>query len=97
MSNKNQTPINSPFGHFTKASEVIKGIDLTGKNAIVTGSYTGIGLHTTKALTSAGARVIVLARDVKRAKKICVVSKMPRLNISICSYLKPLTKRRKKS
>jgi NAD(P)-dependent dehydrogenase (short-subunit alcohol dehydrogenase family) len=35
----------------------------------VTGGYTGIGLHTTRALVSAGAHVIVLARDVRRAKR----------------------------
>jgi NAD(P)-dependent dehydrogenase (short-subunit alcohol dehydrogenase family) len=69
MSNKNQKPTNSSFGHFSTAKEVIAGVDLTGKNAVVTGGYTGIGLHTTKAFSSAGAHIIVLARDVKRAKK----------------------------
>ncbi|MFP3591507.1 SDR family NAD(P)-dependent oxidoreductase [Chryseobacterium sp. SIMBA_038] len=48
--------------------EVIKGIDLTGKIAIVTGGYAGIGLETVKALTSAGATVIVPARDTEKAK-----------------------------
>lgn len=64
-----QQPIGSGFNAASTASEVIKGIDLTGKIAIVTGGHTGIGLETTKVLTAAGARVIVAARDVEKAKK----------------------------
>ncbi|MBD8082831.1 SDR family NAD(P)-dependent oxidoreductase [Chryseobacterium caseinilyticum] len=74
MSNSNyqgalQQPINSGFNGSSTSMEVIKGIDLTGKIAIVTGGYAGIGLETVKALTSAGATVIVPARDVEKAKK----------------------------
>ena len=63
----NQKPLGTIYGHFTKPSEIIKGVDLVGKNAVVTGGYTGIGLWTTKTLSGAGAHVIVLARDIKRA------------------------------
>ncbi|WP_371831376.1 SDR family NAD(P)-dependent oxidoreductase [Rhodococcoides kroppenstedtii] len=38
------------------------GVDLTGKVAVVTGGYSGLGLHTTIALVRAGARVLVPAR-----------------------------------
>jgi NAD(P)-dependent dehydrogenase (short-subunit alcohol dehydrogenase family) len=51
------------------AAQVINGINLEGKIAIVTGGNTGIGLETTKALAAAGATVIVPARDVEKAKK----------------------------
>lgn len=64
-----QRPIGSGFNAASTSTEVIKGIDLTGKTAIVTGSYAGIGLETTKALVSAGATVIVPARDPEKAKK----------------------------
>src|SRR6185437_11225635 len=64
-----QHPIGSGFNAASTASEVIKGIDLTGKNAIVTGGNTGIGLETTKVLAAAGATVIVPARDLEKAKK----------------------------
>jgi len=63
-----QTPIGSGFNATSTASDVIKGIDLTGKIIIVTGGNTGIGLETTKTLTSAGATVIVPARDIEKAK-----------------------------
>lgn len=64
-----QKPIGSGFNSKSTSHDVIKGISLTGKVAIVTGGYAGIGLETTKALSAAGATVIVPARDVKKAGK----------------------------
>jgi NAD(P)-dependent dehydrogenase (short-subunit alcohol dehydrogenase family) len=57
-----QHQIGSGFGATTTAAEVLAGVDLTGKLAIVTGGYSGIGLETTRALVSAGAHVVVPAR-----------------------------------
>lgn len=64
-----QKPIGSTFNATSTTSDVIKGIDLKGKIAIVTGGSTGIGLETVKTLSEAGATVIVPARDVEKAKK----------------------------
>ena len=64
-----QQPLISGFSATSTATEVLKGIDLTGKLAIVTGGNTGIGLETTKTLAAAGARVIVPARDIGKARK----------------------------
>lgn len=64
-----QQSIHSGFNATSTASEVINGINLNGKIAIVTGGNTGIGLETTKILAAAGAKVIVAARDVEKAKK----------------------------
>ena len=64
-----QHPIGSGFNAKSTATEVVKGIDLTGKIAIVTGGNAGIGLETTKVLAAKGATVIVLARDIKKAGK----------------------------
>ena len=50
------------------ASEVLAGIDLIGKLAIVTGGSSGVGLETTRALAAAGAAVVVPARDVASAR-----------------------------
>ncbi|NDV43947.1 SDR family NAD(P)-dependent oxidoreductase [Flagellimonas sediminis] len=63
-----QNPIGSGFNAASTTKEVIQGIDLSGKIAIVTGGNTGIGLETTKTLANAGATVIVPARDIKKAK-----------------------------
>lgn len=67
MAAANQRPINSGFGAKTTAAEVMQGIDLSGKTAIVTGGYSGIGLETTKALCAAGADVIVPVRNKAKA------------------------------
>lgn len=67
--NTAQQPIQSGFDACSTAQEVIKGIDLTGKTVIITGGYAGIGLETTKILASAGAHVIIPARDIEKAGK----------------------------
>lgn len=64
-----QKPIGSGFNAKSTSTEVINGINLTGKIAIVTGGNTGIGLETVKTLANAGATVIVPARDIEKAKK----------------------------
>ena len=64
-----QKPIGSGFTATSTSSEVIKGINLAGKIAIVTGGYTGIGLETTRTLAAAGATVLVPARSVEKATK----------------------------
>ncbi|MEV6271775.1 SDR family NAD(P)-dependent oxidoreductase [Kribbella sp. NPDC051936] len=65
-----QHKIGSGFGHDSTADEVLAGIDLTGKLAIVTGGYSGLGLETTKALARAGAHVVVPARRPDAAREI---------------------------
>ncbi|MFK4103308.1 SDR family NAD(P)-dependent oxidoreductase [Streptomyces sp. NPDC019531] len=64
-----QHKIGSGFGAHSTADDVLTGVDLSGKLAIVTGGYSGLGLETTKALTRAGARVVVPARRPDTAKE----------------------------
>ncbi len=58
-----QTPIGSGFNATTTAADVLKDRQLAGMTALVTGGHSGLGLETTRALTQAGAQVIVAARD----------------------------------
>ena len=67
MAASDQKKIESGFGMKSEAAEVLAGIDLTGKVAVVTGGYSGIGLETTRALINAGAKVHVPVRDPKKA------------------------------
>ena len=62
-----QQPVNSGFGRTSEPQEVLQGIDLSGKVAIVTGGYSGIGVETVRGLAGAGATVIVPARDHAKA------------------------------
>jgi NAD(P)-dependent dehydrogenase (short-subunit alcohol dehydrogenase family) len=64
-----QKPIGSGFNAASTTNDVVRGIDLRGKIAIVTGGSTGIGLETVKTLSKAGATVIVPARNVEKAKE----------------------------
>lgn len=63
-----QAPIGSGFTAASTAAEVVAGIDLQGKIAVVTGGYSGLGLETVRVLCAAGVRVIVPARDVAKAR-----------------------------
>lgn len=64
-----QAPIDSPFSAASTADDVIQGVDLGGKTIIVTGGYSGLGLCTVGVLLGAGAKVVVPARDLDKAKK----------------------------
>ncbi len=68
MLNPDQHKLPSGIDPHTPAKTILGDIDLSGQTAIVTGGYSGIGLETTRALASAGARVIVPARTVDKAK-----------------------------
>ncbi|MFD8645535.1 SDR family NAD(P)-dependent oxidoreductase [Streptomyces zaomyceticus] len=69
MTSTDQQPLGSPFSAVSSAEDVMAGLDLSGTSAVVTGGYSGLGLATTRALTAAGARVVVPARrpDIARA------------------------------
>lgn len=81
-----QNPICSGFGAATTAAEVIRGVDLHRKTAIVTGGYSGIGLETTRALLSAGANVVVPSRDLSKAKG--VLAGMPGVVVETLDLMK---------
>lgn len=62
-----QISVDSPFTASSTAEDVIQGVDLTGKTVIVTGGYAGLGREATRVLLSAGAKVIVPARNLDKA------------------------------
>ena len=57
------TRVTTPFGFATTAAEVLDGVDLSGKRAVVTGGASGIGVETARALAGAGADVTLAVRN----------------------------------
>lgn len=68
MAINEQVPTESGFVAKTDGIDVVQGVDLTGKVAIVTGGYSGIGLETTRVLAAKGAKVVVPVRTEAKAK-----------------------------
>ncbi|MFF3560886.1 SDR family NAD(P)-dependent oxidoreductase [Streptomyces sp. NPDC002574] len=56
------TRITTPFGFASTAEDVIHGVDLTGRRAVVTGAASGIGVETARALAATGAEVTLAVR-----------------------------------
>jgi NAD(P)-dependent dehydrogenase (short-subunit alcohol dehydrogenase family) len=68
--NTTTSPITTPFGYDSTAAEIVEGIDLTGKRAIVTGAASGIGVETARALAGAGAAVTLAVRNTGAGEKV---------------------------
>ena len=58
------------FGPTTTTDEVLDGIDLGGKVAVVTGGSSGLGQETARALAAHGAEVTLTARDVPKGEAV---------------------------
>ncbi|MCA8906616.1 MAG: SDR family NAD(P)-dependent oxidoreductase [Rhodospirillaceae bacterium] len=56
------------FGFASTTDDVLDGIDLTGKRALVTGVSAGLGVETARALAAHGAAVVGTARDLAKAR-----------------------------
>jgi len=62
------TRFTTPFGFHSTAAEVLQGVDLSGRRAIVTGGASGIGFATADALVQAGAEVTLAVRRPEAAE-----------------------------
>jgi NAD(P)-dependent dehydrogenase (short-subunit alcohol dehydrogenase family) len=62
--------ITTPFGFSSTADDVLRGVDLKGKHAIVTGGASGIGVDTAQALAKAGAAVTLAVRNLEAGKVV---------------------------
>ena len=60
--------LTTPFGARSTAQEVVQGIRLQGRNAVVTGGASGLGLETSRALVSAGAALTLAVRNLSQGQ-----------------------------
>src|SRR5689334_8522524 len=62
--------VTTPFGPMSTADDMLTGVDLHGKRAVVTGAGSGIGAETARALAAAGAQVTLAVRDVTAGEAV---------------------------
>ena len=74
--------ITTPFGATSTAAEVLAGVDLSGRRAVVTGASSGLGVETARALAGAGAEVTFAVRDVAAGKRVAGDSAVARLDLA---------------
>jgi NAD(P)-dependent dehydrogenase (short-subunit alcohol dehydrogenase family) len=65
----NPEMIQSQFGFDSTAAEVLDGVDLSGRRAIVTGGSSGIGVETARALAAAGAEITLAVRNTDAGER----------------------------
>lgn len=62
--------ITTRFGAESTADEVVAGVDLSGRRAVVTGAASGIGVETARSLAGAGAAVTLAVRDTAAGARV---------------------------
>jgi len=77
------TRITTPFNRTSTADEVLAGLDLTGRRAIVTEGASGIGAETARALASAGAEVTLAIRNIRAGELAAAEMRTRTGNLSI--------------
>lgn len=60
-----------PFGADSTAEQVTAGIDLSGRNVLITGANSGLGYESMRVLAMRGAHVIATARTLEKAQAAC--------------------------
>ncbi len=78
----------SGFGYASTAEEVTEGLDLTGKNILVTGCTSGLGQETVRVLALRGARILGAARTLDKARAACAAAPGDNLPIA-CELSEP--------
>ncbi len=57
------------FSADSTTDEVMQGVDLHGRSALITGASSGLGVETARSLALAGATVIMAARDEQKTRE----------------------------
>jgi NAD(P)-dependent dehydrogenase (short-subunit alcohol dehydrogenase family) len=79
------------FGPQTTTTEVLAGIDLTGRQAILTGGTSGLGREAARALAAAGAAVLFTVRDGAKGEAVAKATREETGNAAVESAVLDLT------
>jgi NAD(P)-dependent dehydrogenase (short-subunit alcohol dehydrogenase family) len=71
------------FDRSSTASEVIEGVDLSGRRAVVTGANSGIGVETARALAAHGAEVTLAVRRPEAGEQVAADLRKATGNVAI--------------
>jgi NAD(P)-dependent dehydrogenase (short-subunit alcohol dehydrogenase family) len=67
---RRMTLVTTPFGFSSTSADVMAGVDLSGKRAIVTGGAGALGAETARALAAAGAEVTLAVRNTDAGNRV---------------------------
>lgn len=87
MTTLRQHPIGSGFDARSSADDVLAGLDLSGRTALVTGGASGLGLEVSRSLAGAGADVFVPARRPEVA--LAALAGTPRTEVDALDLAAP--------
>jgi NAD(P)-dependent dehydrogenase (short-subunit alcohol dehydrogenase family) len=87
------TRFTTPFGWSSTSKDVLAGVDLTGKRAIVTGGAAGIGAETARALATAGAQVTLAVRNLAVGRAVADEISAQTANAGVAAAALELTDR----
>ncbi|WP_439694134.1 SDR family NAD(P)-dependent oxidoreductase [Curtobacterium sp. SP.BCo] len=82
-----QHPLPTPFTASSTAAEVLDGVDLSGRDVVVTGGHGRLGHEVSRALAAAGATVTVASRDTARAS--AAVADVPGVRVEALDLTDP--------
>ena len=58
------------MGPATTTDEILDGVDLTGKTALVTGASSGLGVETARALAARDCQLVLAVRDLAKGERV---------------------------
>lgn len=73
----------SNFSHQSNALQILYGIDLRDKTAIVTGANSGIGFEISRSLAKHGCRVILACRNLSKGEAACAKIRQEKENADV--------------
>ncbi|GII57967.1 oxidoreductase [Planotetraspora thailandica] len=90
----NHARFTTPYGFESTSTEIVDGVDLTGKRAVITGGASGIGAETARALAAAGAEVTLAVRNADAGRQVAERITAQTGNTGVAAAALELTDRR---